>query len=193
MYCSTWNWQYGTVWNATVLRKKTIWWCDVTDSPVFAREDLSRESSFLDSRQDSSAWSQGKRARWIFSQFRKRCNDFQSTFVSHFLGALNRSMAHHLVYETTEGPSRIAFGSCNDQDHQNNLWPIIESRSPAAFVWGGDAIYAGMWKNGSDMKSLHITCLFSLKSNRLCRRRRLGLEWISSEAIIGMRDSWSTS
>jgi hypothetical protein len=38
--------------------------------------------------------------------------------------------------------SRIAFGSCNDQDVQNNLWPIIESRKPAAFIWGGDAIYA---------------------------------------------------
>jgi hypothetical protein len=41
-------------------------------------------------------------------------------------------------------PSRIAFGSCNDQGRQNNLWPIIESRKPVAFVWGGDAIYAGM-------------------------------------------------
>ena len=39
--------------------------------------------------------------------------------------------------------SRIAFGSCNDQDLKNNLWPIIESRDPAAFIWGGDAIYAG--------------------------------------------------
>jgi hypothetical protein len=43
-------------------------------------------------------------------------------------------------------PSRIAFGSCNDQDRQNNLWPIIESRKPAAFIWGGDSIYAGALK-----------------------------------------------
>lgn len=41
--------------------------------------------------------------------------------------------------------SRIAFGACNDQDAKNNLWPIIESRQPAAFVWGGDAIYAGTY------------------------------------------------
>lgn len=41
--------------------------------------------------------------------------------------------------------NRIAFGSCNDQDLQNNLWPIIASRQPAAFVWGGDSIYAGKW------------------------------------------------
>ncbi|KAI2505744.1 PhoD-like phosphatase [Fragilaria crotonensis] len=39
-------------------------------------------------------------------------------------------------------PSRIAFGSCNNQDLQNNLWPIIERRKPAGFVWGGDSIYA---------------------------------------------------
>jgi hypothetical protein len=39
--------------------------------------------------------------------------------------------------------SRIAFGSCNEQDLQNNLWSIIEERDPAAFIWGGDAIYGG--------------------------------------------------
>jgi alkaline phosphatase D len=38
---------------------------------------------------------------------------------------------------------RIAFGSCNRQDRQNNFWPIIEARRPVAFIWGGDAIYAG--------------------------------------------------
>jgi hypothetical protein len=40
--------------------------------------------------------------------------------------------------------NRLAFGSCNDQDLTNNLWPIIASRQPAAFIWGGDSIYAGM-------------------------------------------------
>jgi alkaline phosphatase D len=41
-------------------------------------------------------------------------------------------------------PSRLAFGSCNEQDMQNKLWPIIQERNPTAFIWGGDAIYAGM-------------------------------------------------
>lgn len=40
-------------------------------------------------------------------------------------------------------PSRIAFGSCNEQSRENKMWSIIESRKPAAFVWGGDSIYAG--------------------------------------------------
>ena len=40
-------------------------------------------------------------------------------------------------------PSRIAFGSCNDQSRQNNLWEIIQERNPVGFIWGGDAIYAG--------------------------------------------------
>jgi alkaline phosphatase D len=44
--------------------------------------------------------------------------------------------------EESDSKHRIAFGSCNDQDVQNNLWPVIESRKPAAFIWGGDAIYA---------------------------------------------------
>jgi hypothetical protein len=46
--------------------------------------------------------------------------------------------------EPNEKKSRIAFGSCNDQKMKNNLWNVITSRNPAAFIWGGDAIYAGM-------------------------------------------------
>jgi hypothetical protein len=41
-------------------------------------------------------------------------------------------------------PHRIHFASCNDQDLENKLWPVIESRNPTAFVWAGDSIYAGM-------------------------------------------------
>lgn len=36
---------------------------------------------------------------------------------------------------------RVHFASCNNHNLKNNLWPIIESRSPDAFVWAGDAIY----------------------------------------------------
>jgi alkaline phosphatase D len=48
------------------------------------------------------------------------------------------------INKDSDSPSknRIAFGSCNDQNVQNNLWPVIESRKPAAWIWGGDAIYA---------------------------------------------------
>ena len=38
---------------------------------------------------------------------------------------------------------RIAFGSCNNQNLTNNLWGRIAERDPIAFVWAGDAIYAG--------------------------------------------------
>lgn len=55
-------------------------------------------------------------------------------------------------------PSRIAFGSCNEQDLQNNMWPIIEKRDPVAFIWGGDAIYAGTYV----CKNLEITRNFVL-------------------------------
>jgi hypothetical protein len=49
-------------------------------------------------------------------------------------------------------PHRIAFGSCNDQDSKNAFWPIIESRKPTAFVWGGDAIYAGTEEDYRDWR-----------------------------------------
>ena len=39
-------------------------------------------------------------------------------------------------------PSRILFGSCNSQYHEQPLWPNIISRNAAAFVWCGDAVYA---------------------------------------------------
>jgi hypothetical protein len=57
----------------------------------------------------------------------------------------NQYIDHNKMNNEQEGSDskhRIAFGSCNDQDVQNNLWPVIESRKPAAFIWGGDAIYA---------------------------------------------------
>src|SRR6056300_1965960 len=39
-------------------------------------------------------------------------------------------------------PYRLAFGSCSHPSLPQPLWPIITSRHPAAFIWGGDAIYA---------------------------------------------------
>ena len=39
-------------------------------------------------------------------------------------------------------PSRILFASCNSQNLTQPLWPIMQSRNAAAFVWAGDAIYA---------------------------------------------------
>jgi hypothetical protein len=63
---------------------------------------------------------------------------------------------------------RIAFGSCNEQDLQNNLWPIIESRQPTAFVWGGDAIYAGTFavlcRLGENLGRFYVWYRFLLAS-----------------------------
>ena len=39
-------------------------------------------------------------------------------------------------------PYRLAFGSCSHPALPQPLWPIISSRKPAGFIWGGDAIYA---------------------------------------------------
>lgn len=88
-------------------------------------------------------------------------NSNSSTFPSSATATAKTSTAVDIAAATTRLPleaeasttdeatptARIAFGSCNNQGNQNNLWPIIESRKPVAFVWGGDAIYAG--KQGS--------------------------------------------
>mmetsp|Transcript_24599 Transcript_24599/g.49015 ORF Transcript_24599/g.49015 Transcript_24599/m.49015 type:complete len:743 (+) Transcript_24599:280-2508(+) len=39
-------------------------------------------------------------------------------------------------------PYRIAIGSCSHPSLPQPLWPVLRSRRPSAFVWGGDAIYA---------------------------------------------------
>ena len=40
-------------------------------------------------------------------------------------------------------PSRIGIGSCNSQNLTQPLWNVLSQRNLSAFVWAGDAIYAG--------------------------------------------------
>ena len=52
------------------------------------------------------------------------------------------SSSSSLASRSPPPPSRILFGSCNSQYHEQPLWPNIISRNAAAFVWCGDAVYA---------------------------------------------------
>jgi phosphodiesterase/alkaline phosphatase D-like protein len=81
--------------------------------------------------------SSSKFANWTRS-------DYQSTLHSQAQAIMLTSQQHEKEssFSSLSKPSRIAFGSCNDQDRQNNLWKIIGERNPAAFIWGGDSIYA---------------------------------------------------
>ena len=36
----------------------------------------------------------------------------------------------------------IAFGSCNNQNLTNELWPSIQKSNPDLWIWGGDIIYS---------------------------------------------------
>ena len=36
----------------------------------------------------------------------------------------------------------LSFGSCNNQNIQNNLWAPILRHQPDLFIWGGDIIYS---------------------------------------------------
>lgn len=39
-------------------------------------------------------------------------------------------------------PFIIAFGSCNNQVLENNLWTAVEQNNPEVWIWGGDIIYS---------------------------------------------------
>ena len=36
----------------------------------------------------------------------------------------------------------IAFGSCNDEDKPQPLWPVIAAEKPDLWIWTGDNVYA---------------------------------------------------
>lgn len=44
--------------------------------------------------------------------------------------------------DTTKTLTTIAFGSCNKQDLDQPLWPLIQQNKPDLWVWLGDIIYA---------------------------------------------------
>ncbi len=46
--------------------------------------------------------------------------------------------------------TRIAFGSCNDQNDPQPLWQDLQKTNPDLFIWGGDVIYAD-WEASYNM------------------------------------------
>lgn len=46
--------------------------------------------------------------------------------------------------------TRIAFGSCNDQNDAQPLWQDLQKTNPDLFIWGGDVIYAD-WEDTYNM------------------------------------------
>jgi alkaline phosphatase D len=50
-----------------------------------------------------------------------------------------------------KNPTRIAFGSCNNQNHAQPMWDDLMLTHPDFFIWGGDIIYAD-WERKYDIK-----------------------------------------
>jgi alkaline phosphatase D len=48
--------------------------------------------------------------------------------------------------------TRIAFGSCNNQNHDQPLWDDLMLTKPDLWIWGGDVIYAD-WERHYDIKA----------------------------------------
>lgn len=51
--------------------------------------------------------------------------------------------------------TRIAFGSCNQQDRSQHMWDRIAATSPQAFLFIGDNVYGDTnWDGGADLATL---------------------------------------
>lgn len=92
-------------------------------------------------------------------------------------------------------PSRILFGSCNNQNLTQPLWPVIESRKAAAFVWGGDAIYAGEYRSEKLEWPLRHAVGISCVSRMFCLGlvfivRSLAVSFCSGRYKFGDKHKW---
>lgn len=69
---------------------------------------------------------------------------FPNRFLALFILPLLLLSARPLAAQTTavKKHTRIAFGSCNNQDEPQPLWPAIVASQPDLWVWLGDNIYA---------------------------------------------------
>ena len=73
--------------------------------------------------------------------------------LRHFIIGLYVITIISCKQDTTKNDSdfSIAFGSCNRQNVQNNLWYDIIAQNPKVWIWGGDNIYA----DTDDMEKLN--------------------------------------
>lgn len=74
--------------------------------------------------------------------FRGQIVDSRPPSTSSFLLFPSRGSRRCKANTASMPPFRIAVGSCSHPSLPQHLWSIVHQRHPAAFVWGGDAIYA---------------------------------------------------
>ena len=71
----------------------------------------------------------------------------------------------------------IAFGSCNNQNLTNELWPSIQNSNPDLWIWGGDIIY-------SDTDDMSV-----LQNNYQIQKNQKGYaELLSNTELMGTWD-----
>jgi hypothetical protein len=110
----------------------------------FTRNDsgsttLIRKRSYNETYNDNTLLSLTRTTRTYTNDMNQLCN------TSGVAVAQPASKTTQTIRKNT---NRIAFGSCNEQNYKNRLWNIIQQRKPNAFIWGGDAIYAGTFLFG---------------------------------------------
>jgi alkaline phosphatase D len=63
-------------------------------------------------------------------------------------------VATNALAQGNKNQIRIAFGSCNDQAHTQEIWKEILNQHPHVWIWGGDNIYSD-FKNPAGRKALY--------------------------------------
>lgn len=77
-----------------------------------------------------------------------------------YYAALARSVAMPVAPPSPELSAdtvltRIAVGSCNQQDNPQHMWELIAARDPQAFLFIGDNVYGDTgWDGGADLATL---------------------------------------
>lgn len=76
-----------------------------------------------------------------------------SVFVELYAQELTHKIKPTKINPTTK-LTRVAFGSCNDQDEDQPLWKKVMSAQPDLWVWLGDAVYADS-HNRNELKAAY--------------------------------------
>lgn len=80
---------------------------------------------------------------WLICSFAAFSGSYcTSRITSSSTNTPNDTLSIHPDHPATFFPDRIAFGSCNDQDKDQPLWPVISNQDPDLWIWLGDNIYA---------------------------------------------------
>ncbi|RYE85569.1 MAG: alkaline phosphatase family protein [Methanosarcinales archaeon] len=70
------------------------------------------------------------------------CRKHRIKVVCCVLSILHQAASRPLPAHSTAPLRRLAFGSCNKAEHNQDAWAAVDARHPDAWLWLGDIVYA---------------------------------------------------